>query len=151
MESMKRTEQLLRTVEDIDSEARAFIEALVPEERSATLVTLSGELGAGKTSFVQAVAAVLGVEGPITSPTFVIAKVYLLPEGQQFERLIHIDAYRLSSIGELNAIGFGEMVSNPSNLVMLEWPEQVGGILEHSSLNIMIEPLPDGSRQITYA
>ncbi len=148
---MKRSEQLLRTVEDIDSEARAFIEALVPEERSATLVTLSGELGAGKTSFVQAVAAVLGVEGPITSPTFVIAKVYLLPEGQQFERLIHIDAYRLSSIGELNAIGFGDMVSNPCNLVMLEWPEQVGGILEHSSLNIMIEPLPDGSRQITYA
>lgn len=135
----------------MDVEARAFIEALDPEDRSATLVTLSGELGAGKTAFVQAVAAVLGVEGPITSPTFVIAKVYLLPEGQEFERLIHIDAYRLSSIGELNAIGFGEMVSNPKNLVMVEWPEQVGGLAEHASLNILIEPLPDGSRQITYA
>lgn len=148
---MKRKEQLLRTVEDMDVEARAFIDALDPEDRSATLVTLSGELGAGKTAFVQAVAAVLGVEGPITSPTFVIAKVYLLPEGQEFERLIHIDAYRLSSIGELNAIGFGEMVSNPKNLVMVEWPEQVGGLAEHASLNILIEPLPDGSRQITYA
>ncbi|MBU0750166.1 tRNA (adenosine(37)-N6)-threonylcarbamoyltransferase complex ATPase subunit type 1 TsaE [Patescibacteria group bacterium] len=148
---MKRGEQLVRTVEDMDTEAQAFVDALTPEQHSATLITLLGDLGAGKTAFVQATAAVLGVEGPITSPTFVIAKVYLLPEGQHFDRLIHIDAYRLNSLKDLNAIGFGEMASNTKNLIMLEWPEQVEGILENSSLNIMIEALDDGARQITYA
>ena len=141
---------MLRTVEDLEQEAVAFVEALTPNSNSAVLVTLSGELGAGKTTFVQAVAQALGVEGVVTSPTFVIQKVYLLPEGHRFDRLIHIDAYRLSAIGELNALGFGELTSNKGNLIMLEWPEQVGGVAELATLRILIETLPDGTRQMTY-
>lgn len=147
---MEKREQLLRTVADFDLEARAFVEALMPESRHATLVTLSGELGAGKTTFAQAIARTLGVEGSVTSPTFVIQKVYVLPEGR-FARLIHIDAYRLKELKELNAIGFGELMSKPENLVLLEWPERVPGVLDLSSLNIVIEALPDGTRQLTYA
>jgi tRNA threonylcarbamoyladenosine biosynthesis protein TsaE len=148
---MEKREQLLRTLEDFDVEATAFVEALEPSARGATLITLSGELGAGKTTFAQAIARALGVEGPVTSPTFVIEKIYGLPEGKRFERLVHIDAYRLSAMAELNAIGFGTMMSSPGNLILLEWPERVVGVAELATLQIVIEALPNGSRQITYA
>jgi tRNA threonylcarbamoyladenosine biosynthesis protein TsaE len=148
---MEKREQLLRSLEDFDAEAAAFIEALEPSARGATLITISGELGAGKTTFAQAVARALGVEGSVTSPTFVIEKIYSLPDGQRFERLVHIDAYRLSAMAELNAIGFGTMMSSPGNLVLLEWPERVVGVAELATLQIVIEALPNGSRQITYA
>ena len=148
---METLTKILLTPEDMATEAQAFIEALAPETESATLVTLSGELGAGKTTFTQAVAQALGIENIVNSPTFVIEKVYGIPETQKFKRLVHIDAYRLTNNGELNALGFGELMSHPGNLIMVEWPENVAGISEHAAVKILLEPLPDGSRQITYA
>ena len=150
----------LETLVDFDTEARRFVEALQPTGKGATLITLSGDLGAGKTTFTQAVARALGVEDTVNSPTFVIEKIYGLPPreeqetlepGYSFEHLIHIDAYRLTSAGELNALGFGEIMSKPENLIMLEWPENVTGVLEQAFVKILLEHLPDGSRQITYA
>lgn len=92
----------------------------------ATLVALQGHLGAGKTAFVQGVAQTLGVEEPVTSPTFVIEKVYKLPDTAPWERLVHVDAYRLESLKELATIGWDRLLNDPKNLIMLEWPEQVG-------------------------
>jgi len=143
--------KVIPTPEEMVLEARAFIEALPVETEGATLVTLSGELGAGKTTFTQAVAQALEVGDIVNSPTFVIEKVYNIPEGKKFQRLIHIDAYRLTNNGELTALGFGEIMSHPGNLIMLEWPENVAGVSDHAAVKILIEPLPDGSRQITYA
>jgi tRNA threonylcarbamoyladenosine biosynthesis protein TsaE len=143
--------KIIPTPEDMVLEAQAFIEALPVETEGATLVTLSGELGAGKTFFTQSVAQALGVGDVVNSPTFVIEKVYSIPEGSKFERLIHIDAYRLTNNSELTALGFGEIVSHPGNLIMLEWPENVVGVADHASVKILLEPLEDGSRQITYA
>ena len=143
--------KIILTPEAMALEAQAFIELLPVETEGATLVTLSGDLGAGKTTFTQSVAAALGVGDIVNSPTFVIEKVYNIPEGKKFQRLIHIDAYRLTSNGELTALGFGELMSHPGNLIMLEWPENVSGISEHASVKILLESLDDGSRQITYA
>ncbi|MGL5828419.1 MAG: tRNA (adenosine(37)-N6)-threonylcarbamoyltransferase complex ATPase subunit type 1 TsaE, partial [Angustibacter sp.] len=68
--------------------------------RAGDLIILSGELGAGKTTFTQGLGAGLGVRGPITSPTFVIARVHpALVVGPQ---LVHVDAYRLASLAELD-------------------------------------------------
>ena len=143
--------KIISTPADMALEAQAFIEALAPETEGATLITLSGELGAGKTTFTQSVAQALGVADIVNSPTFVIEKVYGIPEGQRFQRLIHIDAYRLTNNGELNALGFGELMSHTGNLIMLEWPENVAGVSDQAAVKILLEPLPDGSRQITYA
>ncbi|MBA3789175.1 tRNA (adenosine(37)-N6)-threonylcarbamoyltransferase complex ATPase subunit type 1 TsaE [Patescibacteria group bacterium] len=148
MDSLVRT---LSTVEDMEKEAERFIEALLPESNTGTLITLSGELGAGKTAFTQYIAKALGVGEVVNSPTFVIEKVYGIPEGKRFQRLVHIDAYRLTNSHELTSLGFGEVMSHPTNLVIVEWPENVTGITEQASIRILLEVLPDGSRQITYA
>src|SRR3989338_11057767 len=87
-------ERLLTTLTELEAEAARFVGSLTPREEGATLVTLAGELGAGKTAFTQAVAKALGVEESVTSPTFVLEKIYGLTKSV-FERLIHIDAYRL--------------------------------------------------------
>src|SRR3989338_1544300 len=91
--------------------AADYVSHLVASMGSSTVVALSGDLGAGKTTFAQAVAKSLGVEETVNSPTFVIQKVYALSD-QQWGRLIHIDAYRLKSADELRALGWDEMVGN---------------------------------------
>jgi tRNA threonylcarbamoyladenosine biosynthesis protein TsaE len=157
MASLNSVTRKINTLEDMEREAQSFIEALQPEIANATLVTLSGELGAGKTTFTQCVAKTLGVDNTVNSPTFVIEKIYGIPaenpEGlaNRFTRLVHIDAYRLQSAGDLTMLGFGEVMNHAGTLVLLEWPEHVLGIGEQASVQILLELLPDGSRQITYA
>lgn len=93
----------------------------------AFVAGLSGHLGAGKTAFAKLVARELGVEETVTSPTFVIMKIYETGnENTAFKRLIHVDAYRLDRREDLEALRFEEIVSDPGNLVMIEWPENVG-------------------------
>ncbi len=129
-------------------EAKQLLAELTPQTDRATLVTLSGELGAGKTTLVQQLAAHLGVREPVTSPTFVLAKVYTLPEGP-YERLVHIDAYRLSSGNELTPLGFSKLMEDPKNLIVLEWPEQVKDTLPVSDRALHIELAADGTRAVT--
>ncbi len=143
-------EKTLASLADLVLEAGTFIQALKPEEGKATLVTLSGELGAGKTSFVQGAAAALGVSDPVTSPTFVLEKIYELPEGGSFKKLAHIDAYRLKSGEELAALGFSELMKTPGTLVLLEWPERVEDTLPLASAAITLSVPESGGRTITY-
>ncbi len=92
----------------------------------ATVVGLSGHLGAGKTAFVKMVAKLLGVEGEITSPTFVIMKVYDIDtQDIPWKRLVHIDAYRLENPEETDALDFELLVADRHNLIMVEWSENV--------------------------
>lgn len=90
----------------------------------ALVVGLSGHLGAGKTAFVKRLAAKLGITEDVTSPTFVIMKIYDTTN-DTFRRLIHIDAYRLEERSQLEALRFEDVVSDSHNLVMIEWPENV--------------------------
>ncbi len=139
----------IRTFEELETEAKSFMETLAPSPRGATLVTLSGELGAGKTAFTKALAHVLGVEEIVTSPTFVLEKIYML-SGKSFKRLIHIDAYRLENGADLAPLGFGELMKNSSNLILLEWPEKVSGALPTPAVKISLVANSDDSRVITY-
>lgn len=153
---------LVKNMQEFDAEARRFAVTLEPVDASARIVTLSGDLGAGKTTFVQAVADALGVQDRVASPTFVIEKIYELPvdQGQSlpagrsgFARLIHIDAYRLKSGGELEALGWGAIAADPRNLILLEWPERVAEILSPSSggfTAITLTPLAGEEREIIY-
>lgn len=142
-------EKVIQTLEEFEIEAAQFVATLVPSGRGATFVTLSGELGAGKTAFAKAVAKALEVNEVVTSPTFVLEKVYML-SGQNFKRLIHIDAYRLEDGNELAPLGFDELMKDSGNLVMLEWPEKVVDVLPTPAVNISLVARPDGSRTISY-
>ncbi|MEK7514295.1 MAG: tRNA (adenosine(37)-N6)-threonylcarbamoyltransferase complex ATPase subunit type 1 TsaE, partial [Patescibacteria group bacterium] len=90
------------TLVELQALAHSFAQKSSPLGKRAKIVGLIGELGAGKTAFVKEVAHLLGVKDTLTSPTFVIEKIYPL-KGKQFKKLIHIDAYRLSEGKELTA------------------------------------------------
>jgi len=102
---------------------------------TAVVVALHGDLGAGKTTFVQHVAKSYSVCEIVTSPTFVVMKQYEL-EDQAFDQLIHIDAYRLDSDVELSVLGFAELLATPRTLICVEWAEKVSNLLPADAIHL---------------
>ncbi len=139
------------SLETLQQEAELFMENLTPAQERATLVTLTGELGAGKTAFTKCVARILGVTEEITSPTFVLQKNYTLPENKKgFKQLIHIDAYRLKSGEELGPLSFAETLRDAGNLILLEWPEQVADALPTPDAALTFTHQGENSRALSY-
>ncbi len=147
--SVSPTPLFLPNLEELQVEAATFAQGLVPAEDHALLITLSGELGAGKTSFTQGMADALGIDEPITSPTFVLEKIYELT-GQKFSTLIHIDAYRLEGDSTLVPLGFDELYADAENLIVLEWPELVQSQLPEPDHALTLTVSGEG-RELTYA
>jgi len=104
--------------------AKEFLSKLERGKNQATVVALSGDLGAGKTTFVQFLAKQAGVTRKVTSPTFVIMKHYTL-KNKNFQHIFHMDAYRLKDEKELENLGWGKIISNPKHLIFIEWPENI--------------------------
>lgn len=115
----------------------------------ATVVALHGELGAGKTTFSQEVGKLLGVAENMHSPTFVIMKVYEI-DFHGFKKLIHIDAYRLEKESELLHLGWEEIIKEPENLVLIEWPEKVAGLIPRDAKRISFKHVNESTREINY-
>jgi tRNA threonylcarbamoyl adenosine modification protein YjeE len=112
---------------DLSDFAKRFVAELPATPGvGAHVVGLKGDLGAGKTTFVQMVAKELGVTATVTSPTFVFVQVYGIDHGP-FRRLVHIDAYRLSK-DDPDTIGWREYRADPANLILVEWPEHLPGL-----------------------
>lgn len=144
-------EKLVKTLFELEAEAARFVHEIAPKNDGATLVTLSGDLGAGKTAFTKAVAQALGVGETVTSPTFVLEKIYKLGHPMsKFERLVHIDAYRLEAGSDLVPLGFGALLQDSGNLILLEWPEKVAEALPVPTIRISLSVRPDDSRAISY-
>lgn len=140
---------IAKNLEETQNIAKDFISKidLTGQEKKALVVGLYGELGAGKTSFTQGVAKALGVTENVVSPTFIIMKYYTLPPSSHFETLIHIDSYRFEHSDELLQLGWDKIISNPKNIVLIEWPERVSDIMpEHIHINFTHTPLE--SREI---
>ena len=126
------------SLEEFNREATRFIAGFSLRPEHAAVVTLSGDLGAGKTTFVQACARALGVAESVTSPTFVLEKIYAL-EGQKFSHLVHIDAYRLKGAHELEHLGWKELLADRGNLIVLEWPERVAEAIPEDATRIRFD------------
>lgn len=139
----KNLEETIKTAQDFVSKLKNV------NSEQATVVGLFGDLGSGKTTFSQALGKELGVEDVMTSPTFVIEKIYLL-NGQagNFKNLIHIDAYRLDSGGELLTLGFAEVLKNPENLILIEWPERVEEVLPKDMIKLYFKFISENEREI---
>jgi len=101
------------------------------------VVAISGELGAGKTTLVQAICRGYGVTGPVTSPTFAIVQEY---ESSR-SRVYHLDLYRLERPSELTVIGWDEIISAHA-LVLIEWPERAGDRLPRANVPIELTHSP---------
>lgn len=107
------------------------------EERPgrAALLTLEGELGAGKTTFVQTLAKELGVAETVQSPTYVLMKSYEL-SGGVYKKLVHIDAYRLAGAHEFEGLNPSAFLLDEDALVCIEWPSRIEGALPKPNLTL---------------
>ena len=140
---------LSKSVGETTQVAQEFVNKLKDIKTSKAVVAgLFGDLGSGKTTFTQALGKILGVEEVMTSPTFVIEKRYDLDGSVGFKKLIHIDAYRLDSDGEILNLNFQEDLNNPDNLILMEWPERVSGALPKDILRINFKFISEFEREI---
>lgn len=119
----------IHEVGELGGIAAELLSTCTPGDR-ASVITLQGDLGAGKTALVKALAHTLGIEETVTSPTFVIMKSYPVRAHAHFDTLIHIDAYRIEHEEELRILGFEELLRTPRTLIALEWPERIPKALE---------------------
>lgn len=118
------------------------------EER---IVALYGELGSGKTTFVQGLAKGLGIEKRITSPTFTIIHSYKLKSTSQNlkpNKFFHIDLYRTENISELRELGINELIDG-KNIIVIEWAEKMKELLPEKRIDIFFEYLDENKRKIT--
>ena len=120
---------------DADDDARASVTALARTLRPGDVVVLSGELGAGKTTFTQGLGAGLEVRGDVTSPTFVIARVH--PSLVDGPALVHVDAYRLGGVAELDDLDLDTSLDDAVTVV--EWGEGIAEGLADDRLEVRIE------------
>lgn len=122
----------LRVATHSPEETRILGAALAPTLLPGDVISLSGDLGAGKTVFVQGLGTALGAQGRITSPSFTIVHEY-----EARFPILHLDIYRLNSFQELLDLGFEEFL-DPRAIVLLEWGEAVEPLLPRSYLKIEI-------------
>ncbi len=115
------------------------------------VVFLEGDLGAGKTSFVQGVLEALGYIEPVRSPTFSIMNIYPIANHPTIARVIHLDFYRFEAPEEVRSLGLEEMMVDKQNLFFIEWPEK--GIEEASQIRytkrIQFRVAEEQAREIT--
>ncbi len=137
-----------KSLENTEEIAKDFVEKLsFGVHENACVVGLYGDLGSGKTTFTKSVAKILGAKENITSPTFVIEKIYNISH-LFFTKLIHIDAYRLESAEELQKLSWAETLANAKNLILIEWPENVLEILPENHMKINFKFVSENEREI---
>jgi tRNA threonylcarbamoyladenosine biosynthesis protein TsaE len=128
-----------------------FVENLLEDKEQALTIGLSGDLGSGKTTFVQSVAKFFGIKNHVTSPTFVLQKKYPIDSKESdFKNLIHIDAYRLENSQDLLSLGWEEIKNNPENIIFIEWPEKVSEVLPKDIKMIKFKFIDENVREVFY-
>lgn len=130
-------------------ETRAFGQQLAITFRPG-LVTLQGELGAGKTKLSAGILEGLGAEGPYQSPTFMLMKEYHLDNASVtgISRVYHVDAYRLEE-NDFENLGLQEWLEDKEALTLLEWPERVQNLLPEKKTAVTLEQRGESEREIT--
>ncbi len=138
-----------KSLKDTEKFAKEILVKIHPHSGHATVVALSGDLGSGKTTFTKAFAGALGISPEnITSPTFVIEKRFDIGNHHHFKKFIHIDAYRLEKSKDIEKLGWKGTLSDSGNIIIIEWPENIGGALPHDAIRIYFRFVDEYSREI---
>ena len=132
---MKRIQ--IDSLSDLKQVARAVVESL----DGRTVVLLRGEMGAGKTTLISRIAAYLGAEDNVTSPTFALVNQY---EGSEC-RIYHFDFYRIDTIEEVFDLGYEEYFYS-GDLCLIEWSEKIGELLPEDVMTVTIHVNSETSR-----
>ncbi len=122
---------------------------LAQKLKGGEVLALTGNLGAGKTVFTKGLAAGLGVKEIITSPTFVIMKVYnIVSSTKKIKNFVHIDCYRVGQPDAIEAIGAAEYFNRSDSIVLIEWAEKIKKILPKNSIKLNILITKNNQRKI---
>lgn len=143
----------MTTVHD-EHEWDAIAKKIAPLLKSGTILTLSGPLGAGKTTFVQSLARLLGATVRPKSPTFALVRTYKLPPtSYKLSRLVHVDAYRLEKPEDLLPLDLDEELEEEGTIVAIEWPENVEAWVKRHAGRVVamkITQEEDGTRRVDF-
>ncbi|MGN1212940.1 MAG: tRNA (adenosine(37)-N6)-threonylcarbamoyltransferase complex ATPase subunit type 1 TsaE [Christensenellales bacterium] len=131
-------EKVCKNLLDTQEFAKQFASCL----KGGEVVTLNGDLGAGKTTFTQFLAKSLGITQPVTSPTFTLMNQYL--DGRL--KLYHFDMYRIEDIDEILETGLTEYFGNRDAVCIIEWAENIASLLPKNLIKITIEKLGETER-----
>ena len=136
----------VRSVEETWDLARQLASELGPGD----VICLEGDLGAGKTTFTQGLAAALGVRGRVTSPTFCIVQEHAADPsaGGTVPLLVHMDLYRLHGEDDVLAIGWEDYLARGAAIVV-EWPERAGTLVPASARHVVFHHLGEETRLVT--
>lgn len=131
-----------------EKETFVFGADLAKKLKGGEVLALYGDLGAGKTKFLQGLAKGLGVKNKVNSPTFNILKIYKIKGHKTINTFCHIDAYRLSSEKDLIALGIEEYFQDKNTVTAIEWAEKIKKILPKKTIAIDIKHLSEEERII---
>lgn len=131
-------------------ETQAFAAELAKQKEDLQVITLSGDLGAGKTTFTQGFARAIGIKKHLISPTFIIMRTYQLPEDPQSKKnfFYHVDLYRIGGAADIEDLGLLEVIADPQNIVVIEWPEKIASALPKNRLDLSFTTVDGNSREI---
>lgn len=119
--------------------------------KGGEVLALHGDLGSGKTTFVQGLAQELGIAQRIISPTFIIMRSYGIRNQELgIRNFYHIDLYRIESERDVEGLGLVELMGDPENIVVIEWPEKIENLLPDNRIDVFFEYLGEDKRQIKF-
>ena len=122
--------------------------------KGALVIGFQGNLGSGKTTFIQGLAKGFKIKQYLTSPTFVLLKRYKVPNYKllitNYKHLHHLDCYRLNKAKDLLELDFKEIINDNENIVLIEWAEKVRSILPKDTIWIKFKTISEKKRKITY-
>lgn len=136
-------------------ETQRFGENFAKKLRGGEVLALVGELGSGKTTFVQGLARGLGIKQRIISPTFIIMRQYQIPASHlklPTSSFYHVDLYRLEDnlVNEIKNLGLYEVWGRPDTIVAIEWAEKIRDLLPQSAVWINFSAVDNNTRHIRY-
>ena len=139
---MNFVERITQSEEETVAIAKQIAEAI----KAPAILTLTGDLGAGKTVFSRGFARALGVTDHIGSPTFTIVQEYEIPQGT----LYHMDLYRISSDEEAISFGIEEFLNDKKSINLIEWPQRLEWLLPETVIPIEISHVSEFERKLKY-
>ena len=139
MNNGENMEKICKDLNDTKQLAFDFVNLL----HGGEVITLAGDLGAGKTTFTQSLALAMGINQPVTSPTFTLMNQY---QGKPL-KLYHFDMYRIDDIDEILETGLTEYFGNSDAVCVIEWAENIQSLLPKQYIKISIEKLGETERK----
>jgi tRNA threonylcarbamoyladenosine biosynthesis protein TsaE len=112
------------------------------------VIALHGYLGSGKTTFVQGLAKGFGIKRNIISPTFIIMRTYKIDGSGKKKFFYHVDLYRINDQRDIDGLGLPELLEDPQNIVVIEWPEKIEKLLPEKKMELFFEYVGDDKRKI---